>query len=224
LSCWPAVVTLPGMGRGTPWFAAAGLALAALMGARRRPWLRGSALCLGALLSAIVLVLARPAPSLACSCVPPVSLAQAVTRSPDLAVFVGKVVALDGGAGGVATIAVDGRFRGPLLPSVIRARYGGGGDCTIGMSVGERRLITARLAEGGVWFPAMCDPQGVLGTPEGGALLAESIRTFGPAQPVGEPPTEPTAGFPLGAAALALGVVAVLGIGFAVMFVMVERR
>jgi len=170
------------------------------------------------------LALSTPAVCAACSCVAPVSLAEAVARSPDLAVFVGKVVALDGGADGVATIAVDGRFRGPLLPSVIRARYGGGGDCTIGMSVGERRLITAHLAEGGVWFPALCDPQGVQGTPEGDALLTEAIRTFGPVQSVGEPPTEPSAGLPLGAVALALGVVVVIATGFVVMFFVVERQ
>jgi hypothetical protein len=174
--------------------------------------LAGLALCLAVWLG---LALGAPAPCVACSCVPPVSLADAAARSPGLAVFVGKVVGLDGGGDGVATIAVDGRFRGPLLPAVIHARYGGGGDCTIGMAVGERRLITARLDERGTWFPVLCDPQGVLGTPEGDALLAEAIRTFGPAQTVGEPPPEPSAGLPVGtiAIALGLGIIVVLATG-----------
>ena len=179
----------------------------------------GLALCLAVWLG---LALGAPAPCLACSCVAPVSLAEAAARSPGLAVFVGKVVALESDAmtgGGVATVAVDGRFRGPLLPAVIHARYGGGGDCTIGMAVDERRLITARLDERGTWFPVLCDPQGVLGTPDGEALLAEAIRTFGPAQPVGGLLVAPSPGGPdvvvLAAAAaviLVLGIVLVVGV------------
>ncbi len=169
------------------------------------------------------LAFGAPAPCVACSCVAPVSLAEAVTRSPDLGVFVGKVVALDGGARGTATVVVDGRFRGPLLRTTIRARYGGGGDCTIGMSVGERRLFTASLGEDGVWFPAMCDPQGVQGTLAGDALIAEAIRTFGPAQAVGGPPIEPSAGLPLGSVAVALGIILLLATGLVVAVALAAR-
>jgi len=186
----------------------------------------GLALCLTVWLG---LALGAPAPCVACSCVAPVSLAEAAARSPGLAVFVGKVVAMEDDGmtgGGVATVAVDGRFRGPLLPAVIHARYGGGGDCTIGMAVGERRLITARLDERGTWFPVLCDPQGVLGTPEGDALLAAAIRTFGPAQTVGEPPPEPSAGLPVGTIAIAigLGIIVALATGFVASLLVAGRR
>lgn len=156
--------------------------------------MRGIAGSFVALAVALGIGLGAPSPCVACSCVAPVSLAEAAQRSPGLAVFVGKVVVLDGGGDGVATIAVDGRFRGLLLPAVIRARFGGGGDCTIHMEIDERRIFTARLDERGIWFPALCDPQGVLGTPEGDALLAEAVRTFGPPQPGGSPPAFPSAG------------------------------
>ena len=150
-------------------------------------------------------------------------------RSPDLAVFVGKVVALEGDAttgGGVATVAVDGRFRGPILPPTIRARYGGGGDCTIGMALDERRLFTARLDEGGVWFPALCDPQGVLGTPDGDALLAEALSAFGPPLPVSGLPIVDSSGPDSLALAGAGLIVAILGIGLfgGVAFVARRRR
>ena len=167
-----------------------------------------------------------PAPCVACSCVAPVSLAEAVARSPDLAVFVGKVVSLEGGADGVATVVVDGRFRGPLFTAVIRARFGGGGDCTIHMEIDERRLFTARLDERGVWFPGLCDPQGIQGTPEGDALLAEASRTFGPAQPVAGQPAPPPTDLSLGliVAAVALGIIVVLAIGLVAGVLVVARR
>jgi hypothetical protein len=193
----------------------------------RRRWPRGPALWPLAIAATMALVLARPAPCLACSCVPPVSLAEAAARSPGLAVFVGRVVAMQDDAttgGGLATVAVDGRFRGPLLPPSIVARYGGGGDCTIGMTVGERRLFTASLDERGAWFPALCDPQGVLGTPEGDALLAEAVRTFGPAQPVGGPSSVPAAGLDLASIAVAVGAVVVLGTGLLVGLLVAGRR
>jgi hypothetical protein len=166
-------------------------------------------------------------PCAACSCAAPASLAEAVVRSPDLAVFVGKVVALEGDAttgGGVATVAVDGRFRGPILPPTIRARYGGGGDCTIGMALHERRLFTARLDEGGVWFPALCEPQGVLGTPEGDALLAEALSAFGPSLPVSGPPIVDSSGPDLVVIAAAAAIVLVIGLVLVVGVTAVARR
>ena len=178
-------------------------------------------------LLAVCLAFGLAGPCAACSCVAPVSLAEAAARSPGLAVFVGRVVALDenGGMGGVATVQVEGRFRGPLLPAVIGARHGGGGDCSIGMAVGERRLFTARLDEGGTWYPVLCDPQGTLGTPEGDALLAEATRTFGPIQPVGGPPVAPSPGGPdLVVIAAAAAIVLVIGLVLVVGVTAVARR
>lgn len=192
----------------------------------RRGRTRGIAGSFVTLAVALGIGLGAPTPCIACSCVAPVSLAEAVAGSPDLAVFVGKVVSLEGGADGVATVVVDGRFRGPLFTAVIRARHGSGMDCTIGMTVGDRRLFTAHLDERGVWFPGLCDPQGIQGTPEGDALLAEAIRTFGPAQPVAGQPTEPPTDLPLGliAAAVALGIIGMLATGLVATLLVAARR
>jgi hypothetical protein len=121
---------------------------------------------------------------------PAVSFAEAVAQSPDLAVFVGTVTALQPDAttgGGLATIEVEGTFRGPALPPAILARSGNGADCGLPLTVGARRLFTARVDEQGTWSPGICDPQALLGTPEGDAALAEAEAAFGPLQPTAGP-------------------------------------
>jgi MYXO-CTERM domain-containing protein len=146
---------------------------------------------LAALVLAAGVVGALPGRSLACSCIPPVPIGQAVAQSPELAVFVGTVTALQPDAttgGGLATIEVEGTFRGPALPPAILARSGNGADCGLPMSVGERRLFTARVDEQGTWSPGICDPQVLLGTPEGDAALAEAEAAFGSLQPTAGPP------------------------------------
>lgn len=146
---------------------------------------------LAAFVLAVGVVGALPGRSLACSCMPAVSFAEAVTQSPDLAVFVGTVTALQPDAamgGGLATIAVEGTFRGPALPPAILAQSGNGGDCGLMMTVGERRLFTARVDERGTWAPGICDPQALLGAPEGDAALAEAEAAFGPLQSTASPP------------------------------------
>jgi hypothetical protein len=146
---------------------------------------------LAALVLAIGIVGGLPGRSVACSCMPSVSLAEAAARSPDLAVFVGTVTAFQPDAttgGGLATIEVEGTFRGPALPQAMLARSGNGADCGLMVAVGERRLFTARADEQGTWSPGICDPQGLLGTPDGDAMLAEAEATFGPLQAVAAPP------------------------------------
>jgi hypothetical protein len=146
---------------------------------------------LAAFVLAVGIVGALPGRSVACSCMPAVSFAEAVAQSPELAVFVGTVTALQPDAttgGGLATIEVEGTFRGPALPPAILARSGNGADCGLPMSVGERRLFTARVDEQGTWAPGICDPQALLGTPEGDAALAEAEATFGPLQPIASAP------------------------------------
>jgi hypothetical protein len=167
-----------------------------------------------ACLLALGLAASLPGRCLACSCAAPASLAEAVGRSPELAVIFGTIVAQDGDVGisGRATMRVEGRFRGPVLPATVVLRVGGGADCSISVTTGVRILVLARPEADGRWFPALCDPQGVLGTPEGDALLAEAVRTFGPAQPVGGPPAAPASGCP-DALALAAGGTLVLGAG-----------
>jgi hypothetical protein len=171
-------------------------------------------------------VVALPDRVVACSCPPsmPLPLAEAAARSPDLAIFTGRVVAVEGdpALGGVAAIEVEGRFRGPLPGKLIRVRHGSGGDCSIRMTVGERRLFTARLDEQGVWFPSLCDPQALLGTPEGDALLAEAIEVFGPPQPVGGPPID--AGSVAASTILAAAVAMLLGIALVVGVALAARR
>lgn len=182
---------------------------------------------LAALILAVGIVGALPGRSVACSCMPAVSFAEAAARSPDLAVFVGTVTGLQPDAttgGGLATIEVEGTFRGPALPAAIIARSGNGADCGLILTTGERRLFTARVDEQGTWSPGICDPQALLGTPEGDAALAEAEATFGPLQPAASAPPltnpEGAAGGidPIVAGALAVGglLVAVLLVGGAV--------
>jgi hypothetical protein len=146
---------------------------------------------LAAFVVAVGIVGTLPGRSVACSCMPAVTFAEAVAQSPDLAVFVGTVTALQPDAttgGGLATIEVGGTFRGPALPPAIIARSGNGADCGLMMTVGERRLFTARVDEQGTWSPGICDPQALLGTPEGDAALADAEAAFGPLQPTASAP------------------------------------
>jgi len=146
---------------------------------------------LAAFVLAAGIVGALPGRSVACSCMPAVSFAEAAAQSPDLTVFVGTVTALQPDAttgGGLATIEVEGTFRGPALPPAILARSGNGADCGLMMTVGERRLFTARVDEQGTWSPGICDPQALLATPAGDAALAEAEAAFGPLQPTAAPP------------------------------------
>lgn len=146
---------------------------------------------LAAFVLAVGTVGALPGRSVACSCMPAVSFAEAVERSPELAVFVGTVTGFQPDAttgGGLATIEVEGTFRGPALPPAILARSGNGADCGLPMSVGERRIFTARVDEQGTWSPGICDPQALLGTPEGDAALAQAEAAFGPLQPTASAP------------------------------------
>jgi len=55
-------------------------------------------------------------------------------------------------------------------------------------------------------------------------VLAEAIRTFGPAQPVDERPTESSTDLPIGLVALALGGVVVLATGLVATLLVAARR
>lgn len=188
---------------------------------------------LAALVLAVGTVGALPGRSVACSCMPAVSFAEAVAQSPDLAVFVGTVTALQPDAaagGGLATIEVEGMFRGPALPPAIIARSGNGADCGLMMTVGERRLFTARVDEQGTWSPGICDPQALLGTPEGDAALAEAEAAFGPLQPTASAPplTSPEAPEaspdPVVAAVFAVGGLLLAVVVAGVVIALVRRR
>lgn len=188
---------------------------------------------LAAFVVAVGIVGALPGRSVACSCMPAVSFAEAVAQSPDLAVFVGTVTALQPDAatgGGLATIQVEGTFRGPVLPPAILAQSGNGADCGLMMTVGERRLFTARVDEQGTWAPGICDPQALLGTPEGDAALAEAEAAFGPLQGTASPPplTNPEGSSdgpdPVVAGAVALGALLVAAVVLGGAVYLVRRR
>ena len=188
---------------------------------------------LAAFVLAVGVVGALPGRSVACSCMPAVSFAEAVAQSPDLAVFVGTVTALQPDAatgGGLATIEVEGTFRGPALPPAILARSGNGADCGLMVTVGERRLFTARVDERGTWSPGICDPQALLGTPEGDAALAEAEAAFGPLQPTASAPplTNPEAASdgpdPVVVGVLAAGGLVLAGVVAGVVMALVRRR
>jgi hypothetical protein len=177
---------------------------------------------LAALVLAVGIVGGLPQRCVACSCMQPLPLAEASAQSPDLAVFVGTVTALQPDAatgGGLATIEIEGTFRGPALPPAIVARSGNGADCGLPVTVGEHRLFTARVDEQGTWSPGICDPQALLGTPDGDAVLAEAEAAFGPLQGTAEPPiTDPetSSGDP---DPVVMGTVAVAGLGLAVVLI-----
>jgi hypothetical protein len=146
---------------------------------------------LAALVLAVGIVGGLPQRCVACSCMQPLPLAEASAQSPDLAIFVGTVTGLQPDAatgGGLAMIEIEGTFRGPALPPAIVARSGNGADCGLPVTVGERRLFTARVDEQGTWSPGICDPQALLGTPDGDAVLAEAEAAFGPLQDTASPP------------------------------------
>jgi hypothetical protein len=87
------------------------------------------------------------------------------------------------------------------------------------MTVGERRLFTARVDEQGTWAPGICDPQAILGTPDGDAVLAEAEGAFGSLQPPAEQPITDPETSSGDADPVVVGTVAVAGVGLAVVLI-----
>jgi hypothetical protein len=119
-------------------------------------------------------------------------------------------------------IVVDAWFHGPFPTDVIWVRQGSGSrsSCDLNIAWGQRRvfvLFGGPRAPGanGLYSTSLCDPGGVVGTPEGDAVLAQAVQIFGEPLPLAAAPattTRPAADDGLAYAAIAT-VLAVLMFG-----------
>ncbi len=137
---------------------------------------------------------ALPGRVLACSCVAPLpSLAEVVDRDQVTVVLgtVGRPLP------DRTPIAVEAWFHGAAPTDVVWLMGGTNmaTSCDVFMSVGERRLLVLRGGEEGLYSTNLCLPGGLIGTPEGDALLAEATEVLGSGQ--SPPPPEPAPNAPL---------------------------
>jgi hypothetical protein len=104
-------------------------------------------------------------------------------------------------------IAVEGSFVGGPHAEVVWLTGGSQQmtSCDIFMSAGERRLLVVFRGDAGLYSTNSCAPSGLLGTPDGDALLATAIASFGdPSVPSApepefepEPESEPESASPI---------------------------
>jgi hypothetical protein len=153
----------------------------------RRSARRTSLLALVALLST-GLWLTAAGPTFACSCVAPEPLAAYSTT--DYAIFSGTTGPSD--ARGVP-VRVENWFSGPGPAPIVylaASSFGDSASCGTNLpAAGTDWIWVAYLPEdGGDPGTGLCNPHAQLGTPEGDAMLADAISTFG-----GGPTTDPPA-------------------------------
>ncbi len=129
---------------------------------------------------------AVPARVVACSCIPPPSLAEVATTE-DVAIVAGTV----GRALPDRTpVGVETWFHGASPSDVVWLNSGTqmASSCDIFMTAGERRIFVLHVADKGTYSAISCSPNGLIGSPDGDALLEEAIATFGgEAPPTSEP-------------------------------------
>ncbi len=183
----------------------------------------------------IALWLLAAGPTVACSCVQPQPMAAYGTG--DNVVFSGTAGPRD--ARGVPVrVATWFSGRGPAPVVYLAASsFGDGSACGTGLpAAGTDWIWVAFLPEGGGDpVTGLCEPHGQLGTPEGDAMLADAVATYGGAPATGPPgavsespassATAPPAGAPTSPAAssdpglpILLGTI---GLGLAVLLVAV---
>ena len=117
----------------------------------------------------------------------------------DAVVFVGQVTAMEQAGPGqdfghrFGELRVDRLYRG-TMPAVVRVKGGGGGDCTMHLSVAQSMITVAPYVDG-VLTPMLCAPYGDPNTAEGKALIASAEEAFGPGVEPEVPPldTDPQA-------------------------------
>jgi hypothetical protein len=126
-----------------------------------------------------------PIPVQACSCVAPL---------PTLA----DVADEEGATIELATVGqqmpdrtpalVNAWFRGAQPADVVWLSGGSNmmSSCDVGVSAGQQWLFVLSGGDAGVYSAISCSPQGMIGTPEGDALLADALAIFGSPQ---APPT-----------------------------------
>jgi hypothetical protein len=152
--------------------------------------MRRLAPALGGLLLGIGLLLGRgvsvPEIAVACSCVAPQPLA--AYAGPEAVIFAGQVVGDDAdGVRGAVEDWFSGTGAAPVV--LIAGDFGNGASCGVGARppVESRWIWVAfRPPEEGLANPLdtgvqinICQPFADLSTPEGEALLAEAVETFG---------------------------------------------
>lgn len=156
----------------------------------RRSARRTSLLVLVALLST-GLWLTAAGPTFACSCVAPEPLAAYATK--DYAIFSGTTGPSD--ARGVPVrVATWFSGSGPAAIVYLSARsFGDSAGCGTNLPApGTAWIWVAWLPEdGGDLGTGLCNPHAQLGTPEGDAMLADAISTYGGVMTT-EPPGAPT--------------------------------
>jgi hypothetical protein len=137
-----------------------------------------------------LLWLTAAAPTFACSCVQPEPMAAYAT--PDNAVFSGTTGPSD--ARGVP-VRVAQWFSGPGAAAIVylsAASFGGESSCgTSAPAAGTEWIWVTFVGERGDLMTGLCNPHGLLGTPEGDALLADATKTFGGVSPPGVTATDP---------------------------------
>jgi hypothetical protein len=174
-----------------------------------------------------------PARTVACSCIAPSPLAAIVAQEPDLIVVVGRVGA---GHGGRFAFAVERWYRGDLgmdrliLTDAVIDQGDGTqivNTCGRQLRTGDRMALVGTVGVGGNLETNVCLPGGVIGTPDGDALVAEAAAALGP----GATPAPPIDLFdepdPFDAvvAALPIAIVAVLlSLGLLAIVAAIRRR
>jgi hypothetical protein len=145
--------------------------------------------------------LARPAVTLACSCMMPPALEVLAKDNPEIVIVAGRV-----GLGlpdGSFEFAVERWFHGPQprgsLAVVSDTMPGPGGQvtsnsCGVHVETGNAMFFAASFDEQGRLQPSLCWPFGSLDDPDGRALFTEAEAAFGPGLPTGDGggPTSPT--------------------------------
>lgn len=130
-----------------------------------------------------------PKPVVACSCMPPPSLAE-IAATEDVAILTGTV----GPALPDRTpVAVDAWFHGSNPAGVVWLNTGSemATSCDIFMSAGEHRFFVLYPAELGLYSAISCAPNGLIGQQDGDALVEEAMATFGGGRPPPSPAPEP---------------------------------
>ena len=157
------------------------------------PGARGIVALVGAVF-AVGIYLAAPGPAFACSCIGPQPMA-ALASDPHNVIFTGVVQPLDDRG---SPVVVTRWFAGPGAAAVVwidPSSFGNdGASCGIApLPVGAEWIFVAWRQETGELIVNLCSPHAVLAEPDGEAMLADAIATFGggvaPSPSPSDPPT-----------------------------------
>jgi len=190
---------------------------------RRRIFVAMLALTLGLLVRPVAV-----GSVVACSCVMDADPIVTAARDPLQAVFTGVVHAPEAQG---TPVVLTRWFRGPAVPQPVVWLDNAGFDDPFGGSCGTARppantewIFAAYRTEAGTLGVNLCSPHASLATDEGQRMLQSVTNVLGPpAVPVAEPDT--AAGDPVGGiVAIAVGLVALLGLAAGLFLVAGRRR